>query len=54
MPAPSTPNDVLRGQAPVTPGALPECTMQELQNLDDYQRKPGVDCMPPPGWKPKN
>ncbi len=50
-PRPETPNDVLHG-APA--GALPPCTRAELQDLDDYQRKPGVDCMPPPGWKPKN
>ena len=54
MPAqPQTPNDILRGQAPATPGVLPPCTREELQDMDDYQRKPGVDCMPPPGWKPK-
>ncbi len=52
-PPAATPNAVLRGRPPAAPGALPPCTREELQDLDDYQRKPGVDCQPPPGWKPK-
>jgi outer membrane protein OmpA-like peptidoglycan-associated protein len=32
-------------------GRLPPCRPGDLMNLDDYHRKPGVECEAPLGWK---
>jgi len=32
-------------------GELPVCTKVELMDLDDFHRRPGVDCVAPQGWE---
>ena len=34
----------------ITNGDLPVCTRVEMMDLDDFNRRPGLDCIAPNGW----
>jgi len=35
----------------ITNGDLPVCTRVEMMDLDDFHRRPGLDCIAPDGWE---